>query len=379
MTAAPDAGPAEPSRKQLAANRRAERLFARLAGVAELRPSVGSRVAAISFAIVVHTVTLALLTSGVLLIILLPQTVGGWICGPLLVVLAYKLRPRAPRLSEDARVVERAEAPDLYGLLDELAARQGTRTIDTVIVTTACNAATSTYGWRGRRSLSIGAPLWAVLSPQQRLAVLAHETAHGANGGLQHRLVVVTALDTLRRWYEVAHPLTSARVLHSRPPGVRTLVDLVVPLHLVHRVGVTIIRRSAHRAEYLADQLAAEAAGTVAMIDALEQLPVARAAMATLVKAVHARVPSHPWRLVRDLAAAVPQPERDRLAAEDEAEGVTVDATHPPNHLRVRMLRERPQRTGTVKLEPERSARIDAELAPRTVLLADRVIAWARR
>ncbi|WP_344670960.1 M48 family metallopeptidase [Catenulispora yoronensis] len=328
--------------------------------------------------------TVVVLAAGLVLVVALPRTVAGWLFGPMLMYLAYTLRPRIPKADDDVRVVERVDAPELYGLLDEIAARQGARAVDLVTLTTGGNAATGAYGWRGERRLSIGVPLWTVLTPQQRLAILAHEVAHGVDGSLQRRLVGVTALDTLHRWYEVAHPLTSARILRSRPPKLRNLVDVIVPLHLVYRGGESIYRRSQPRAEYLADQLAAEIAGTEAMIGALEQLPTSHAAMEMLHRAVDARVPSHPWRLVADFAAGLPGEERERLAVEDAARGACADATHPPTHLRIRMLRERGERrrklrVGAVRVDAGRAERIEAELAPGAAWLAGQVTAWARR
>jgi hypothetical protein len=150
-------------------------------------------------------------------------------------------------------------------------------------------------------------------------------------------------------------------------------------VRLLYVGGVQPIQRSKPRAEYLADQLAAEVASTDAVCALMERFTTAEAAMKVLVGAVRARVPSHPWRMVRDYAAALPEHERRRLVLLAERTGAGIDATHPPTHLRIRMLRERAALPARLTLTAERSAAIDAEMAPHFERLAKQVIAHARR
>lgn len=364
-------------RREAAASRRNARLFARLVSAAQLRPTGPMRVTVIGVAVLIHVTTLALFLGG-LTLLLLPPVDSPWVVGgPAMMVLAWAVRPRVARLRKDARLITRADAPELFGLLDEMTALMGAEPMIGATVNTWCGAATQVFGLRRRRVLRIGIPLWEVLGPQERVALLAHELAHSVNSDAEYGLVVLGALHTVGKWYAVAHPLTRLSPAHR--PRIRSLVDLVLPIHLLHRGATAMLRRSKPRAEYLADHLAAGIASTDATCALFERTVTAKAATAVLTDALKARVPSHPWRIVRDYAAALPEHERRRLALLGERQEVCVDSTHPPTHLRIRMLRERPALPARVVLGAERAAAIEAELAGPAEQLAAKVTDFARR
>jgi Zn-dependent protease with chaperone function len=318
------------------------------------------------------------LAAGVALVATSPHAVRGWLGGPLLLLLAWYLRPRVtPGWDKHARWITAEQAPELFRLLDALADLMGADRFLGVTLRPMDTAGVLTFGLRRRRVLLIGVPLWEVLAPQERLAVLAHEVAHSVNYDAEIGHAVSGALHTLRRWYALTHPLT----LVTRNSRLRTssVLDFVLPIGLIHAGAVAMLRRSKPRAEYLADHLAASVASTDAVCSAFTRFPTSRAATAVLAAALRARVPSHPWRMVRDYAAALPEHERRRLALIEEREGMGVDSTHPPTHLRLRMLRERPALPARLTLGEEWSAAIDAELAPHAEALAARLTKFARR
>ncbi|MER7191333.1 M48 family metallopeptidase [Streptomyces flaveolus] len=125
---------------------------------------------------------------------------------------------RAGRLPDDGPVLLRADAPELFALVDEVAGAVGTRSVDAVAVDGSVNAAVTTYGVRGRRLLVLGMPLWEVLTPEERIALLGHELAHDANGDTRNGLVVGAAVRTLSVWHHILQPL-------PHPTGLEVIAD----------------------------------------------------------------------------------------------------------------------------------------------------------
>ncbi|MEU4608189.1 M48 family metallopeptidase [Kribbella sp. NPDC023972] len=116
-----------------------------------------------------------------------------WLSAPLALVafgVVLLFRPRAHKLPSDAQLVTREQAPVLYGVLDRIAAAVGTPTIPAVVVDTEPNLWFARAGWRFRPVIGIGLPLWAGLSPQEQVAILAHELGHGRNGDARHGWVI---------------------------------------------------------------------------------------------------------------------------------------------------------------------------------------------
>lgn len=363
-------------RGKAAATKRGDRLYARVAAADQLRPTGLLRTSGLAVAGLIHLVTVSVFACGVALLVDTQPGSLAWVLGPVVIWLAFTLLPRFPKMDRGGDLITRAQAPELFRLLDQIAQSLKTASFSGVRLTATANAATSVFG-PGERLLEIGVPLWELLSPQQRLAVLAHEVAHGANSDTEYGFVVRSALYTLRRWYAVTHPLT----LVTRRTRLRTrnVVDVILPFHIFYRGATALLLRSKPRAEYLADALAAQVASTGAMVEALERMVTASVAMQVLANAVEARVPSNPWRIVRDFAAALPEYERTRLALLNERAGASVDDTHPPTHLRIRLLRAGRERPARLTLTTERSAAIDAELADRINELGTRLSKFARR
>ncbi|MFD5322683.1 M48 family metallopeptidase [Streptomyces sp. NPDC127092] len=178
----PDPEPARVERLRRAmAHRYGEQLFAGLVqepasgSGAPPRPGAAG-VLATALALAVHALTLVVAFLGLWFLI------AGWgegaqpVIGVLLLALAFLLRPRFGRLDRrraELPLLERADAPQLFALLDDIAAAVGTRGVDVVALDGDMNAGVTAYGIRRRRLLHLGMSLWAVLTPQERVALLA--------------------------------------------------------------------------------------------------------------------------------------------------------------------------------------------------------------
>jgi len=366
-------------------SRHGEKLLAEVTAGASLRARRdASSLLAFAIALAVHGVTLALVLGGVWLL------VRGWggvgmVPGLLLLAVAWPLRPRGVRLPEADPVLHRDDAPELYALVDEVAGVVGTRGVDEVRVDAKVNASVMARGVRGRRLLTLGLPLWEILTPQQRIALLGHELAHFSNGDTRQGLVVSTAYRSLTTWHYYFTPT-------AEPSALEMLVNLLCIVPRLFLQGVLTLLdhltlRAAQRAEYLADREAAGAASTEAAVGLMDRLLVTDSAAVALRREVSraalagprgARTieaePQEIWERLRAHMASIPEYEYERQRRVGVRRGHSVDATHPPTHLRRTCLLVGPSAPAAVVTDDERQLRIAVELAGARVTVARRIV-----
>ncbi|MFE7662384.1 M48 family metallopeptidase [Streptomyces celluloflavus] len=365
-------GRLERLRRQLA-RRHGERLFAEVA--ADGAPSSRRDAAgllAYGIALAVHGVTLALLIAGILLVVL------GWggplpVVGVFFLMTTWFLRPRLGRLPADEPVLYRDAAPQLFALIDEVAAVVGTKGVHAIVVTPAVNASVTTYGIRGRRLLKLGLGLWEITGPQQRIALLGHELGHYTNGDLRHGPVIANALRSLNMWLYLMEPIRN-------PTPLEMILNVGYFLPRSAILGLTmaldqLTLRATQRAEYLADSLAARAGSTEAAVGLTDRLLVAHSAESTLLREANAgqvvrgkrAARAEAWRGLWERLAAhmdsIPEGEHERQRRLGALRGHSVDSTHPPTHLRRASLLAGAPVPAAVHAEAGRQAAIAAELA----------------
>jgi Zn-dependent protease with chaperone function len=208
-----------------------------------------------------------------MLLAVLPGSVAAQVGVPLCIatvgVMAYATwHALHTRRTEPAGVpVTRADAPQLWAVIDEAAARAGTRIPDAVTVVAEAAATLSERSrllglLGGRRDLYLGLPLLQAWDVAHLRALVAHELGHGSprSGRLaplayRGRVAVGRTIPRISR-RNLAGPVLSA---YAR---------------LYRRVDTPFSQ--AH--ELAADRFAAEFAGTAAIAGVLRDLPVLDAA-----------------------------------------------------------------------------------------------------
>ncbi|MEU0603114.1 M48 family metalloprotease [Streptomyces sp. NPDC006393] len=339
---------------------------------------------AFAMALAVHGVTVALVVGGAWWL------VRGWggagmVPGLLLLAVAWPLRPRGARLPEAGPVLHRDEAPELFALVDEVARVVGTRGVDRIWVDAEVNASVMAYGVRGRRLLTLGLPLWEILTPQQRVALLGHELAHYSNGDTRHGPVLSTAYRSLTTWHYYFCPTAD-------PSVAEMVVNLLFAVPRLFLKGVLTLLdhltlQATQRAEYLADREAARAASTEAAVGLMDRLLVAdsvavalrrEVSRAALVGTRGARTseaePAEIWDRLRAHMASIPDHEYERQRRVGVRRGHSVDATHPPTHLRRACLLAGPSAPAVVATDDDRERLITAELAGARTTVARRIV-----
>lgn len=298
--------------------------------------------------------------------------------GVLLIALAVLLRPRFGRFTGDYDEMTEQTAPTLFVLVRRVADGIGAPVPHRIVVDGAFNASAAAYGLRQRRVLSVGLPLWAVLDPQERVALVGHELGHFVNGDPVRGLFAQLAWRTFgqlgsvlaprRGGYSSGGDLEEAAQTLARP-----LLWLASRVALgVHLALLSVAMRDSQRAEYAADAAAAGVAGSAAVVrltDDLARLTTIAAAVRTAEVTARSTEGEHAgvarWRAAAErvrTAQATRLPLQRQRSLRLNAHLLT---SHPPAGLRARLTETRPAVPATVVLSQEESDRIDAELARR--------------
>ncbi|MDQ0581439.1 M48 family metallopeptidase [Streptomyces rishiriensis] len=369
------------------ARRHGEKLHAGIVSGEDLRARRdASALLALVIALAVHGVTAAVAALGIWCLV---HGWGGWpmLPGLFLLLLAWVLRPRPASLPDHVPVLHRAAAPTLFALVDEVAEVAGTRGVDAIVIDGAVNASVQAYGMRGRRMLVLGMPYWEILTPQQRVALLGHELGHYGNGDVRHHTVLGSAYASLITWWYCFapedDPAATALELISN-------LLLLVPYWLVTGVLLLLDRltlRASQRAEYLADRTSAHVGSTEAAVGLTDRMLVTDSVEAVLAREANRAALAGPsgyraagdradelWERLTSHMASIPEAEYERQRRVGALRGHSVDATHPPTHLRRAGLIAGERMPAAVVVEGDRADRIAAELAGARRLVGRRII-----
>lgn len=294
----------------------------------------------------------------------------------LFVAFSYFIFPRYNR--NRTKTFRRDDLPQLFQLLDAISAKIGTVAPDGVHLTDEVNAYSGTYG-RGRteRIIGIGIPLWRMLIPQERIAILAHEMAHFVNGDPARGNITGAALQTVGEWEYFLAPNHFGDDYHRDwTEIIAELIQLVLrlPILFLGYVLLFVTFNRSQRAEYLADGLAAQVSGQGAMISALEKnqlFPMIENAIQTL----------YPFRRHQNahvfdvMAAAVNDAHSEDIAAlraKAAQQKQRVDDSHPPSVYRVGFLDALGDMPGTLQATDFDFAAIEKEIAAESDRLGKR-------
>jgi Zn-dependent protease with chaperone function len=308
--------------------------------------------------------------------------ISGWpsivfsIGGILLLVVAWFLRPRLGSLPKDC--LARSEFPNLFRMIDGIAAKLSITPIKQVRIAPEFNAFMAQIGLARTPVLTIGLPLWVSLAGNERVALIGHELAHRANHDPARGTVIGWGVSTLDRWSYLLDPTGQAP---------QTIFEIIIHLMMAvlgSAVGalrmllVNLLYLDSQRAEYLADHLAAKVAGADATVKLLRKL-----GLDSNLRAVAERVyynGDNEGRSVinafRRFVDTVPEREMERIRRVDEKERSRVDLSHPPTASRIKFVESRAYGPPGLILDDALSQAIDAELAPLFERFSMKIMGW---
>lgn len=333
---------------KLSANQAKGLLERTLRGESETK-GLTTTVLAYALAALVYLIMLAFVAAAVFLIIAIIRQPGlicmGAIFVPLFLLLAWLVRPQFGKFPK--KYLLRNEAPTLYGLADRVADAMGAKHISAIVLDERFNARYAEIGLRKKPVMILGLPMLIGQKPQEVVATIAHELAHGVNGDPGRSLFLGSALNALETWRYLITPSTG--------PGlslvaflIATFMTLVsgIPGLMAMALGYLTFR-ARQLAEYRADALGAKVSGTAAAVGNLRRLELAPS-YRTIAQRNWARrnmSKASVWDELREYVAHLPQRELDRFARVQQKTESRLDDTHPPTDFRVQALvaRQTPQ------------------------------------
>lgn len=328
-------------RRDLAAQRAFDKLLA--------NPASYPRSPATSTAVVFAVVVICAALAAVALLVWATTRASG--VGWFLVVLGWAcvivVRPRAGRLERDVQVLDPADFPGIHGLVAEMARAVGVRPPEVIGVDVALNAYVAPIGWTRRNAMVLGLPLMSLGTWDERLGVIGHELGHlrgrdtprirviGAAGfilsGVHYLVAPAEGYEDPWAHGGFAYESTGSGFFDDLARWVQTMLALpfIGLLRILDRLDLS----SGQHREYLADRRSAEVVGSSAMVDSqLRDL----AGLWTAAAAA-ARRGEDPFAFLESRPALDPSQSAARLLVLEQ-ERARVNDTHPPGHLRIKLL-----------------------------------------
>ncbi len=305
----------------------------------------------------------------------------GLVLGGLCLSMAGLARPRFPRLHGKLR--PRTQLPILYAIVDRVAQALGVRPVDGIVIDEQFAAGYARVGWRQKRMLHLGLPLFAVLSEREKIALIAHELAHEANGDPQRSFIIGSAFNALLDWHDVLRPRLLDRTegcfvatsgCFQVPANLFLLAVSQIPWAAMYVLS-HLMWRDSQRAEYLADHRATQVAGTQAAQILLTKVHFGHYLPPIISSAALGTAKRQP-NIFDELRRRLPDsaaPANAIFGAEREA-ALRVDTTHPPTSYRLQYIRTLPAVEPSVTISAAEVQRLEEELAELKAEIQSRLI-----
>jgi heat shock protein HtpX len=324
----------------------AQQLFDELSSARVARPRFNlNKFLAYSFATLIHFSTLLIFLLGILGFAFFVWWVAAVIAIPLFAI-GWTVMPKPRKLPKD--VLDRDKFPTLYTIAHNVAKEMKTTPPAALVVLENFNAYYTEYRigpWR-KKVISLGLPLIHQLTDEEIVAVIAHETSHGANGDVGRSTYLWGAVRALENWHHILLPSSFDEGRGYTFGGYITawisnflgwLFSFIPSLGAY--VLAHLVFSGSQEAEYLADRLAAEVCGTEAMTATLVSISNGGKFQLAVQQASISKSDVNVFDLVDQLASRKKSDhELERLSRVEVLRGLSLDATHPPSTYRRKFL-----------------------------------------
>jgi Zn-dependent protease with chaperone function len=287
--------------------------------------------------------------------------------------LAYLFRPRLFRvkdlMGDYTYAIEREQTPELYRLVERVAAETGAPMPDRIHLDFRANASAGVVGLRRTSVLTLGVPLLLALRPQEQVALIGHELGHLKHLDSTRSLLTRPARSFFGRLSRLIRPKISVLVV-SGPFGIFYLAAqfagglLSLLFAAVHTWFAVLAADDDRNVELRADAMAANAAGTQAALTMLDVFAASEPIIGHIEPYVPAGEAAATWRR---LVHAVRERETPALPAYRQLSirtAASLLASHPPAGRRHQWLTARPYETARVVVDTATAGRLEREIDP---------------
>jgi Zn-dependent protease with chaperone function len=332
-----------------------------------------AKILAITLSCIVLIVPIICIAIAAYLIASAGLTVVSVLLSLFLIGMAIAALPSRTKMPKD--ILKRSEFPALYGLLDKITESSKTEAVYGIVISKEFNAAYTEVGLKQRKIVYIGLPLFYILKPEERVALLSHEIAHGLNGDISRGFITSTALHTLITWHEIISP-----DFNEGDDGVMSILSRFVMsafsriILLVIYILIHLVYNDSQRAEYLADYMGAHISGKVAMNSLLYKLHLGSTYRIALQKSALSRGEISFFNELDKQLKQIPKKELERIRLVEEMEESRLDATHPPTAYRIEFVRKSDRYIPKVSQNEAETLIIDKELNRLKESIEDKLI-----
>lgn len=379
-----DLSPSEKTESKLNAlyekmgNKRGQKVFQDLISHKELHQGISfSKSLAFMAATIVHLISISLFLLGFYLLIFQNDNFMFIAAGLILFGIAWLARPRVPKLDKDVHLISRQEFPYLFEAVDQLADAMQVKRIDGIIIDDAFNASVAQIGWRRRKIIKIGLPLFSIMEPEEQLAILAHEFGHISNGDLTRSFYIGTALYTLQTWYELLRPVPIDEydnIGFFEIPVYYFMAFLSLIPYSGFLILVHLLFDDSQKGEYLADERAAKAVGYKYLISSMEKFQYADTFDLKIRELAVRKNTINLFDAVHEQIKLMPDREKARLSRLAQLETSKLDSTHPPTTYRIKLLENLKASPSSIAVGKGTLAKMQQELETQQTRIQEEVI-----
>lgn len=298
---------------------------------------------------------------------------GNWLALIGAIILFGIVWLTRPRFVSIPPTLPRNEFPALYTVVDQVADALGSPKVAGIAITPEFNASLGRYGLQQKTVLVLGLPLFFTIKGQEKIALIAHELAHGVSGDPLRLGWLQIAIRTLQQWVYLLRPQSQSNV--GRGTLIGSLVDIssiftTIAGFVVEKIVYALMYvlsiltyRNSQRAEYRADYLSAQAGGTNGALSALDKSYLASNFYSLVQRvALGTDKTSDLFTEFERYSAALPPREKERLHRATLMEGSRLDVSHPPTAHRIEVLQAHPVHLPKVTLSPDVEKQMEQEL-----------------
>lgn len=276
--------------------------------------------------------------------------------GVLLLAFSVAFLPRG--FLPPQQPLTREEAPTLFMIIERTAQKLNAP-MPVVTITNEWNASFRIYNWRGNSEITLGLPILNIFTPEETVAVVAHELAHGLNGDGTRGIWIGMVLNSIHRtgvmlenWAYFTHGTLILPII---------FLTVVIILKFIYRLLLWCASEDQQRAEYLADDLASNVSGSEHMISSFAKLNYLPTYHKLLYDTAAHRFKWNVFDIIFDRMKDIPQREIDRMSRANMLTNISVDTSHPPTVFRIARLKKF-TRVPQVIISTEEAATLRKEL-----------------
>lgn len=279
----------------------------------------------------------------------------------LCLIISRYLMPKFSSFVEHG--IPRAVYPEIYNFVDKISKEMNAPKIDIIVFNYDFNASFKKVGIKGKRVLTIGTPLFSILSEEERIALLAHEIGHNVNNDVGRSFLIESALVTLARIYFFMNPTKSENIwliILLPITLIRWLISKVV-FRIWYSFG-RLVWSDRQYSEYLADYLASKISGSGAELSLLQKLYYYPTFYLALERVIRYKYNNDVLDEFKKCIKNVPEREIKRISLLEKSELSRVDASHPPTSYRVDFIKQNYISQRKIKLSQSELERLNYEL-----------------